>query len=57
MIRPQGKICDTDRRNTPFTKREQRHIAKEILEEHRNVYPTDSEFWTEFFRKTELDIF
>jgi hypothetical protein len=56
-MQSQEKTADKDCQVTPFSKQQQRHIAREILAEHPNFYPTDSEFRTDFFQKEELDIF
>ena len=51
------KTAGTKRQTSLLTKRQQRHIVKEIVKENDDVYPTNSKFWTEFFKRAGLDIF
>ena len=44
-----------DDRSYLFTQKELRHIAKEIIQENDDVYPNDSHFWSEFFKRAGID--
>lgn len=53
----QDTCYDTREQFVQFSKKEQRHIAREIINENNDVHPNDSVFWSNFFKKAGLDIF